>query len=87
MRALQVAINKRRRARRLGTILVDGEYGHETHKAAFETAWLLGIGSRRTPTGAFPVSSQKLVRNPAAGAAPRSPARSSAGGLPASTPP
>ena len=64
VRVLQVAINKRRRARRLGTILVDGEYGQETHKAAFETAWLLGIGSRRTPTGAFPVSSQKLVRNP-----------------------
>ena len=64
VRALQEAINARRRARRLGVIAVDGEYGPETHGAAFQIAWILGLGSRRASAGAFSVYKQVRVRDP-----------------------
>ena len=64
VRALQEAINARRRARRLGVIAVDGEYGPQTHGAAFQIAWILGLGTRRASAGAFSVYKQLRVRDP-----------------------
>jgi hypothetical protein len=63
VKALQRAVNKRRRARRLSTIDVDGEWGPETDTAVRETAWVLGIGEDRI-SGMVSPEVQVLIRNP-----------------------
>ena len=46
VRALQIALNKRCKARRIPLIAEDGVYGPTTHACAVLIAWLLGIGSK-----------------------------------------
>jgi hypothetical protein len=61
--ALQKAVNKRRRARGLETIEVDGEWGPETDAAVRETAWVLGIAKRRI-SGLVSPDVQLLIHDP-----------------------
>jgi hypothetical protein len=61
--ALQKAVNKRRRARRLATIEVDGEWGPETDAAVRETAWVLGISKKRIG-GLISPEVQLLIHEP-----------------------
>lgn len=63
VKALQRAVNKRRRARHLSTIDVDGEWGPETDAAVRETAWVLGISKDRIE-GLVSADVQFLIRNP-----------------------
>lgn len=61
--ALQRAANKRRRARGLNTIVVDGEWGPITDAAVREVAWVLGISKSRI-SGAISPEVQALIRDP-----------------------
>jgi hypothetical protein len=63
VKALQRAVNKRRRARGLFTIDADGEWGLETDSAVRETAWMLGITKARID-GLVSADIQFLIRNP-----------------------
>jgi hypothetical protein len=63
VKALQRALNKRRRARRLSTIEVDSEWGPETDAAVRETAWALGISKNRI-SGQVSPDVQHLIRHP-----------------------
>ena len=63
VKALQRALNKRRRARRLPTIDVDSEWGPETDAAVRETAWALGITKDRI-SGQVSPDVQHLIRHP-----------------------
>ena len=63
VRALQRAVNKRRRARHLPTIAADGEWGPVTDDAVRETAWVLGIAKDRI-TGPIAPDVQLLIRRP-----------------------
>ena len=63
VKALQRAVNKRRKARGLFTIDVDGEWGPETDAAVRETAWVLGIPKDHI-SGVVPPDVQFLIRHP-----------------------
>jgi hypothetical protein len=63
VKALQRAVNERRRARKLSTIGVDGEWGPDTDAAVRETAWFLGIAKKRID-GPVSADVQFLIRNP-----------------------
>jgi hypothetical protein len=65
VRLLQEAVNRFRRRHKLVQIEVDGQYGPETHHAARETAWYLGLGVRRAGPYALSVPSQRLIAEPA----------------------
>jgi hypothetical protein len=64
IKALQRAVNKRLRARRLYAIEVDGEWGPDTDTAVRETAWVLGI-TKDTLDGLVSVDVQLLIHDPA----------------------
>jgi hypothetical protein len=61
--ALQRAVNQRRKARRLNTIVPDGEWGPVTDDAVRETAWVLGIAKKRI-TGLVSPDVQLLIHDP-----------------------
>jgi hypothetical protein len=63
VRTLQRAVNKRRKARSLNTIAVDGEWGPITDDAVRETAWVLGIAKKRI-SGPVSPDVQMLIRDP-----------------------
>jgi hypothetical protein len=63
VKALQRAVNERRKARNLSTISADGEWGPETDTAVRETAWFLGISKNRI-SGPVSPDVQFLIRNP-----------------------
>jgi hypothetical protein len=63
IKSLQRAVNKRRRARGLFTIDVDGEWGPDTDTAVRETAWVLGI-TKDMADGLVSPDVQFLIRNP-----------------------
>jgi murein DD-endopeptidase MepM/ murein hydrolase activator NlpD len=65
VKALQQAVNARLRARGLGSIDADGEYGPATHQAALDVAWSLGIGPASLFARPLSPYKQKLIRNPA----------------------
>ena len=63
VRMLQRAVNKRRKARGLATIAVDGEWGPITDAAVRETAWVLGLAKNRI-SGPVSPAVQMLIRDP-----------------------
>jgi len=63
VRALQRAVNKRRKARHLNTIAVDGEWGPVTDDTVRETAWVLGIAKKRI-AGSISPDIQLVIRKP-----------------------
>ena len=63
IKALQRAVNKRRRARGLYTVEVDGEWGPDTDTAVRDTAWWLGI-TKDMLDGTVSPDVQFLLRNP-----------------------
>jgi murein DD-endopeptidase MepM/ murein hydrolase activator NlpD len=65
VKALQVAVNKRLRARNLSTIATDGAYGPVTHQAALDVAWILGLSTSVASHQPLPKFRQRLIRNPA----------------------
>jgi murein DD-endopeptidase MepM/ murein hydrolase activator NlpD len=65
VKALQVAVNKRLRARNLSTVATDGAYGPVTHQAALDVAWMLGLSTSVAAHQPLPRFRQRLIRNPA----------------------
>lgn len=63
--ALQVAVNKRLKARGLGTVTADRAYGPITHQAALDVAWMLGLSTSVASHQPLAQSRQRLIRNPA----------------------
>jgi hypothetical protein len=63
IKALQRAMNKRRRARGLSRVDVDGQWGPDTDAAVRETAWFLGI-TKDQIDGLVSADVQFLLRNP-----------------------
>ena len=63
VKALQQAVNKRRKARNLNTIPADGEWGPITDDAVRETAWVLGIAKDRI-SGVVSPDVQLLIYDP-----------------------
>ena len=61
---LQKAVNLRLKARGLGPIKVDGDYGTTTHQAALDVAWFLGIGPGVAASQPLTAFKQRLIRNP-----------------------
>jgi murein DD-endopeptidase MepM/ murein hydrolase activator NlpD len=61
---LQKALNLRLKARGLGPIAVDGDYGPTTHQAALDVAWFLGIGPAAAASQPLTAFKQRLIRNP-----------------------
>jgi murein DD-endopeptidase MepM/ murein hydrolase activator NlpD len=61
---LQKAVNLRLKARGLGPIAVDGDYGSTTHQAALDVSWLLGVGPGVAASQPLTAFKQRLIRNP-----------------------
>ena len=64
VKALQVAVNKRLKARGLSTVTADGAYGPVTHQAALDVAWILGLSTTVASNQPLPQFRQRLIRNP-----------------------
>lgn len=62
--ALQRSLNARLKARRLSPVDMDGVYGPDTHAAALDVAWQLGIGLSVSISRPLSPMTQKLIRNP-----------------------
>lgn len=63
IKRLQRAINKRRRARKLSVIEVDGTWGPETDEVARETAYVLGLTAKPI-AGPVSLDIQNLILDP-----------------------